>query len=113
MHEPIGEGYDKQDMRQSGERPKRVENIGEYETQKIEVCLSDAERLVSVIRAYLERIKYADAQGILLKNRLDLSKLRFPGALFEPNRDGGLGDMSHVFEDASIRVQEELNRHTS
>jgi hypothetical protein len=83
------------------ETPK-VENINEYEREKIEATLRDAEHLVEVIKNYLEMIKFCDEHGIVIERRTSFAKLRSPGAPAGPDSD--LVEIARMFESGQTEI---------
>ena len=85
-----------------------VENIDEYEREKIERTLEDAEHLVVVIRNYLEMVGYCDENGIEINGRTSLDSLRYPGAPAGPESD--LGKISSMFESGQKEIARNLTQ---
>ena len=73
-----------------------VENIGDYEREKIERTLADARHLVAVMENYLTTMQFCDEKGILVEERERHQGLRQPGALGDPA--GVLRDLAIKFE---------------
>ena len=91
----------------ASETPK-VENIDQYEKEKIETTLKDAEHLVAVIKNYLEMVKFCDEQGIDIKGRTSLEKLRYPEAPAGPDSD--LGKIARMFESGQTEIARNLTK---
>ena len=89
------------------EAPK-VENIDQYEREKIETTLKDAEHLVAVIKNYLEMVKFCDEQGIDIKGRSSLEKLRYPDAPAGPDSD--VGKIARMFESGQAEIARNLTK---
>ena len=89
------------------ETPK-VENIGRYEKEKIENTLKDAKHLVAVIENYLEMVKFCDEQGINIRGRTSLEKLRYPDAPAGPDSD--LGKIAIMFESGQAELAKNLTK---
>jgi len=86
----------------------KFENVDKYEKEKIENTLKDAKHLVAVIENYLEMVKYCDEQGIDIKGRTSLEKLRYPNGPAGPDSD--LGKLSQVFESGQSEISKNLTR---
>jgi len=86
-----------------------VENLDEYEREKIERTLLGAEHLVAVMKNYLEMVKYADENGIRLAHKPNLSGIRYPNAIFDPIRKDGLTSMAGVFEHAMTEIAKDIH----
>jgi len=98
-------------IKESGDlnRPEtRVENLDEYEKEKIELVLKDAQHLVEVIRNYLEMIKYCDENGIKIQARTNLEKLRYEGQPAGPESD--LGKIARKFENGQYEIARNLTK---
>ncbi len=85
-----------------------VENIDRYEREKIEYTLKDAEHLVTVIKNYLEMVKFCDEQSIDIKGRSSLEKLRYPDAPAGPDSD--LGKIATMFESGQMEIAKNLTK---
>jgi hypothetical protein len=88
------------------EAPK-VENIDQYEREKIETTLKDAKHLVAVIENYLKTVAYCDEKGIELPNRKSLDAIRRPGELADPV--GALTKLSILFESGMSDMAKNIN----
>lgn len=85
----------------------RVENMSDYEREKINATLVDAKHLVAVIENYLKTVDYCDQHGIPLLNRPSLSDLRVPGGKADPV--GPLRDLSVAFESGMTAMARNIN----
>jgi len=85
-----------------------VKNIDEYEREKIENTLGDAEQLVSIIKNYLKMAEFADEKGISLKGRTSLEKLRYPGGPAGPDSD--LKKIASMFESGQKEITRNLTK---
>lgn len=84
-----------------------VENIDQYEKEKIEVTLGEAKHLVAVIENYLETAAYCDEKGIKLPNRKSLAGIRRSGELADPV--GPLTQLSILFESGTSDMAKNIN----
>jgi len=85
-----------------------VENLDEYEREKIETTLKQAEHLTEVIRNYLEMIDYCDGQGIQIRGRTKLDNIRYPNAPAGPDSD--LGKLASMFESGQNEIARNLTQ---
>lgn len=96
-----------EDTQEAIEKPK-IENLDEYEKEKIEMVLKDAEHLVAVIKNYLEMVKYCDENGIKIKGRTNLEKLRYEGQPAGPGSD--LYKIAQKFESGQLEIAKNLTQ---
>lgn len=98
----------KKEMDINAPEMSKIENISEYEREKIERTLNDAKRIVAVIENYLEMIKFCDEQGIDVIGRTSLNDLRRPNGPAGPNSD--LGKIARIFESGQTEIAKNLTK---
>lgn len=84
-----------------------VENIDEYEREKIERTLADAEHLVEVIKNYLEMIKFCDEKGIKAENRTSLDMIRGPKGVAGPDSD--MSKLRDMFMSGQVELKKNIH----
>ena len=61
-----------------------IDNLGNYEREKIERTLEDVETLAAVIGNYLDMVTFCDARNIQIQERSSLNDLRHTGQQADP-----------------------------
>ena len=91
-----------------GQGGQNVENMDEYEREKIATTLKSVEHLAVVIRGFLEQLDECDRRGILLDRKARFGNIRRPGGLAEP--DGPILELTRMFEAAKRQADLALPR---
>jgi hypothetical protein len=87
------------DVPEQSEKTK-IENMSQYEREKIETILKEVESLGEIINNYLKTIDYCDENEIYIPDRKSLEKIRAPGGLADPI--GPLSQLLRLFKDGMI-----------
>jgi len=74
-------------MDESKEDVKKIENIDEYEREKIERTIADLKQTTAIIDNYLKMMDFADTHHIKIDKRTLMDKIRYQDGPAGPDND--------------------------